>query len=123
MVNKGGNLPREFDLQGHAKEAPTMSTDDFHDLLYHLWTSRLSCFVSEKIRIRFHLLLLLAAYTETRPGALVGNGTESCVANKRYLQFEHCKLVLLKDHDAPQDARPLRVLEVTLKHRKNGASP
>jgi hypothetical protein len=125
MVNKGGKLCKEFHLRDSDADEPplTVSVDDFYDLLYSLWTSTVSIFVSEALRIQTHLLLLICAYTGSRPGAVLGTQSKSSLLKKKYLQFQHCKIILLKDEEMPAEARPLRALEVKFLYRKNKAVP
>ncbi|OCT52714.1 hypothetical protein CLCR_09614 [Cladophialophora carrionii] len=128
MLHQGGSIYNDYQFNNDngtddVDEPITLSLDDFNLLLYVGWTSKHSYFVAEGIRIRTHFLNLFCGYTGTRPGAVLGSDSEASRSNKRYLRFCHCKIVLLRGREEDPNARPLRVLEVILKHRKNKAKP
>ncbi|EXJ95092.1 hypothetical protein A1O1_00211 [Capronia coronata CBS 617.96] len=121
---KVGSMKRRIDalarlhivkFRKHTKEPTTVSLDDFLVLLYNLWLSAFAYFTCGSLRIRLHLLLLLIAYSGTRPGAVLSGRSPESLKQGKYLQWADCKLVLLKDD------RPLRLLEVAFRHRKGDA--
>ena len=93
-----------------------MLIDDFWDLLSCLWMRPECSFKIEHARIKFHLFKLLAAYSASRPAAILGTvNMEGEIWH--YLTYRDCRLVLLPDPSEPD--RPVRCLEVTFRWTKN----
>ncbi|KAF7505049.1 hypothetical protein GJ744_001268 [Endocarpon pusillum] len=109
-ISAKGSLTKDHQLSVMPKEKPVISVDDFWDMLSCLWQTDDCPFIIERMRVQFHLYELIAAYTGSRPGALLS------------LHYKDCKLSLLPDLEP--HGRPIFVLEITFRHTKNdkGAS-
>jgi len=120
-----------------------MNIDDVYLVLHHLWvldTSVLdtSVFPDERQRLQLAFLILLSAYTATRPAALVYKVTDQVKQREHYLGWEKDKhkendemeldwediktlcyedvtLLVLPN---PEGKRDLLAMEVTLKYTK-----
>jgi hypothetical protein len=60
-----------YNLDVSTAEKPVMNVDDVYLILYHLWAVDTATFRDGRQRLQIALLVLLTAYTATRPGALV----------------------------------------------------
>ena len=60
-----------YNLDVSTAEKPVMNVDDVYLILYHLWAVDTATFPDGRQRLQLALLVLLTAYTATRPGALV----------------------------------------------------
>jgi len=65
-----GYLTKLYSLDTTAREKPVMNVDDVYLVLHHHWVLDDSVFPDERQRLQLALLLLLSAYTATRPAAL-----------------------------------------------------
>ncbi|KAB2570183.1 hypothetical protein DBV05_g11146 [Lasiodiplodia theobromae] len=115
-----------------------MNVDDIFLILHHHWVVDSSIFPDERQRLQLAFLLLLSAYTATRPGALVYSATDRKKQREHYigwendgseedermdytaeevktLCYEDVTLLLLPN---PQADRDILVMEVTLKYTK-----
>ena len=104
----------EYDLDLSAKEKPVMSVEDLLVTLHHLWAFDHSAFPIERQRVQLALLLLIMAYTSSRPGALVeascAAGTNECVT------YNDVRILLIPNPE--ESARNVIVMEVTLRYTK-----
>jgi hypothetical protein len=64
-------LTERYNLDISTKEKPVMNIDDVFLVLHHHWVLDTSTFPDERQRLQLAFLVLLCAYTGTRPGALV----------------------------------------------------
>lgn len=64
-------LTEEFGLQDITRRKDIASILDLEILLHQLWALDDTLFKHERIRIQMALLIMLVAYTTTRPGAVV----------------------------------------------------
>jgi hypothetical protein len=133
-LENGGYLVRKKGLNVDPKEKQTMNVDDFHDVMATLWQAPMERLYLQVESQREDLWLFehLAAYTGTRPGALVDNtrNVESKYMtgeNDEFatvytlndlLRYKHCSLVLYPPED--ESSFGDFVLEIDLKHTKGG---
>ncbi|KAB2570188.1 hypothetical protein DBV05_g11145 [Lasiodiplodia theobromae] len=66
-----------------------MNVDDIFLILHHHWALDTSVFPDERQRLQLAFLLLLSAYTATRPGALVYNATDRKKQREHYIGWEN----------------------------------
>lgn len=115
-----------------------MNVDDIFLILHHHWVVDSSVFPDERQRLQLAFLLLLSAYTATRPGALVYSAIDRKKQREHYigwendesendsrtdcasegvktLCYEDVTLLLLPNPSADRD---ILVIEVTLKYTK-----
>jgi hypothetical protein len=115
-----------------------MDIDDVYLVLHHLWVLDTSVFPDERQRLQLAFLILLSAYTATRPAALVYKATDQVKQREHYLGWENDKhddddkmeldwediktlcyedvtLLMLPN---PEGKRDLLAMEVTLKYTK-----
>ena len=82
-------MTEEYALDNVEIEKPLLEADDFVELIRHHWASDINVFPNERQRLQLAALLLLAAFTGSRPEALlsltyrdldlyVEKGTDSC---------------------------------------------
>ncbi|EJP61053.1 FluG domain-containing protein [Beauveria bassiana ARSEF 2860] len=135
-----GYLTIRYNLDTSVKEKPVMNIDDVYLVLHHHWVLDTSVFPDERQRIQLALLILIQAYTATRPRVLAYKklsekaiadhyyGSENGEDQPKYAEdwdaeeddfkticYRDVKLVLLKD---PDGGRDLPVMEVTLRFTK-----
>jgi len=60
-----------FNLDPSTGEKPVMNVDDIYLILHHHWVVDTATFPDGRQRLQIAFLVLLTAYTATRPGALV----------------------------------------------------
>ena len=113
-LSTNGVITTEHNLSLARKEKPTIVIDDFWDMLSCLWLSEECSFVIEMLRIQFHWYELIAGYTGSRPGSILGTMNDDGTIDG-FVRWRDCKLFLL-----PASPRPLPVLEITFHHTKNG---
>ena len=102
-----------FDLSVAPK--PTMTTEDLAIIIHYRWVHDSSIFPIERQRVQFAFVMLLIAYTGSRPGALMN--TESGEESKaKGLRYEDIELVLLRDPENP--AVHVLVMHAVLHHMK-----
>ncbi|KAH7124710.1 hypothetical protein EDB81DRAFT_606118, partial [Dactylonectria macrodidyma] len=71
-----GYLTIQYNLDTSEKEKPVMNVDDVYLVQHHLYVHDTSIFPDERQRIQLALLILLQAYTATRPRAVqIDDGT------------------------------------------------
>lgn len=115
-----------------------MNVDDLFLVLHHHWVLDTSVFPDERQRLQLALLLLLQAYTATRPGALVykqtnrenlkmhdiesESGGESRIPDKTGLEWAEIKTLCYRDVTIlllpSPGGRDVLAMEVTLRFTK-----
>ncbi|KAF2471333.1 uncharacterized protein BDR25DRAFT_223650 [Lindgomyces ingoldianus] len=132
-----GYLTKKYNLDTTAREKPVMNVDDVYLVLHHHWVLDDSVFPDERQRLQLALLLLLSAYTATRPAALVYAMINKRKRREHYigweedqsdcgdmdldlediktLCYEDVKLLMLPN---PEGKRDILVMEVTLRYTK-----
>lgn len=134
-----GYLTIQYHLDTSEKEKPVMNVDDVYLVQHHLYVHDTSIFPDERQRIQLALLILLQAYTATRPRVLVykhidkekmrdhyfgweDDITEAEVAewdpdvdDFKTISYRDINLFLLKGEDGGRD---LPAMEVTLRYTK-----
>src|SRR2546423_15685414 len=80
-----GYLTRKYSLDTTTREKPVMNVDDVFLILHHHWVLDTSIFPDERQRLQLAFLLLLSAYTATRPAALVYKATSRRRQREHYI--------------------------------------
>jgi hypothetical protein len=99
-----------------------MNINDLLLVLQYHWAFDREAFPHERQRVQLSLLLLMAAYTATRPGALVESGCAR--GSNRAICYKDINLLILSNPNPGE--RDLLVMEVTLVYRKgdqDGSKP
>jgi hypothetical protein len=65
------DLAEQFNLDRSVGEKPVMNVDDLYIVLHHHWTKDTTPYTDGRQIIQLAFLLLVSAYTASRPGALV----------------------------------------------------
>jgi hypothetical protein len=65
------DLTRLYNLDLSTKEKPVMNIDDVFLVLHHHWVMDTATFLNRRQRLQVAFLVLMIAYTASRPGALV----------------------------------------------------
>ena len=99
-----GGLTEEYDLDNTETEKPLLEADDFAEVIQYHWVSDINVFPNERQRVQLAAILLLAAYTGSRPHAL--------------LSLTYRDLDLYVDRDSESGAHVLK-LGVTLTKTKS----
>ncbi|KIX04163.1 uncharacterized protein Z518_07717 [Rhinocladiella mackenziei CBS 650.93] len=84
-----GYLTVEYNLDTGVREKPVMDIDDVFLVLHHHWVLDTPVFPDERQRLQLALLLLLSAYTATRPAALVYKATNHTKQREHYFGWEN----------------------------------
>jgi hypothetical protein len=71
------------------REKAVMDVDDVYLVLHHLWVLDTSVFPDEQQRLQLAFLILLSAYTATRPAALVYKVIDQIKQREHYLGWEN----------------------------------
>jgi integrase len=66
-----GPLTQEYGLDNVETEKPLLEADDFVEVLQYHWASDINVFPHERQRVQVAAILLLAAFTGSRPHALL----------------------------------------------------
>ncbi len=66
-----GPLTEEYGLDDIEVEKPLLEADDFVELIRYHWASDINVFPNERQRLQLAAILLLAAFTGSRPQALL----------------------------------------------------
>jgi hypothetical protein len=66
-----GPLTEEYGLDNIETEKPLLEADDFVELIRYHWVSDINVFPNERQRVQLAAILLLAAFTGSRPRALL----------------------------------------------------
>jgi len=114
------------------REKPVLNVDDLYKLLYYLWAHDQTVFCDERQRLQLHFLILITAYTASRPGALVWNpaneierqakdsrgdsGPTPGLSTWNGLAYRHVTLVILPSPTAVRGV--LLCAEISLDHLK-----
>jgi len=105
-----GPLQDEYDLDLSVRSKPVMSVDDLLVVLHYHWALDTATFPHERQRVQLALLLLMIAYTASRPGALVESG---CLrGSNEVLYYKDIRLLVIENPKEP--GHNLLVMEVTL---------
>ena len=64
-------MTEEYDLDNTETEKLLLEADDFVELIRYHWASDINVFPNERQRIQLAAILLLAAFTGSRPEALL----------------------------------------------------
>jgi hypothetical protein len=118
-----------------------MNVDDIYLVIHHHWVQDTSVFPDERQRLQLALLILLHAYTATRPAALVyksidrrklkeryigwedESGSDADINDEMDLEWEEIKTLCYEDVTLlmlpnPEGKRDILVMEVKLKYTK-----
>ncbi len=93
-----------------------MNVNDLLLVLQYHWAFDTETFPHERQRVQLSLLLLMAAYTATRPGALVESGCAR--GSNRAICYKDIDLLILSIPNPGE--RDVLIMEATLIHRKGG---
>ncbi|CEJ91512.1 Putative FluG domain-containing protein [[Torrubiella] hemipterigena] len=134
-----GYLTIRYKLDTSVNEKPVMDVDDVYLVQHHHWVHDTSIFPDERQRIQLAFLILLQAYTATRPRVFaykklskkaihdhyfgsededIMNEAEEWDSNEddfKTICYKDVRLILLKN---PDGGRDLPALEVTLRYTK-----
>ncbi|KAE8547697.1 hypothetical protein EYB25_009490 [Talaromyces marneffei] len=66
-----GPLTKEYDLDNTESEKPLLEAEEFMEVIQYHWAADINIFPNERQRVQVAAILLLAAYTGSRPGALL----------------------------------------------------
>lgn len=66
-----GQLTKEYGLDTSEREPQLLEADDFVVVIQYHWASDINVFPNERQRVQVASILLLAAFTGSRPGALL----------------------------------------------------
>ena len=66
------DLADEHDLNESETDKPLLDVEDFWEVLQCHWVTDTNKFPHERQRVQLSTILLFAAYTSSRPGALLG---------------------------------------------------
>ncbi|CEJ83106.1 Putative FluG domain-containing protein [[Torrubiella] hemipterigena] len=134
-----GYLTIRYNLDTSVNEKPVMDVDDVYLVQHHNWVHDTSIFTDERQRIQLACLIILQAYTATRPRAFSYKKLSKTAIDDHYfgreqedsmneaeewdpteddfktICYRDVVLVLLKN---PDGGRDLPVLEVTLRYTK-----
>ena len=100
----GNDLTHEYQLIDLEKAKPTLDAQDFLEVLRYHWLSDTNVFTSELQRVQLATILLAAAFTGSRPSALLA------------IEYRDLELFLLRD---PISGLPTMVLKITLTKTKS----
>ncbi|KAI9765002.1 MAG: hypothetical protein M1840_007924 [Geoglossum simile] len=108
------SLKDEYELSTEVRTKPDMSVEDLRFALRHHWAYDQELYSTERQRVQMSLMLLLCAYTGSRPGAIIESGCAR--GSNRALRYRDVELMLIPN---PQSGgRDLWVMKVTLVFRK-----
>ncbi|KAM4067411.1 hypothetical protein HRG_001360 [Hirsutella rhossiliensis] len=135
-----GYLTIRYKLDTSVNEKPVMDVDDVYLVQHHHWVHDTSVFPDERQRIQLAFLILLQAYTATRPRVLAYKRLDTNAVNDHYfgcedeatqvdyadefdpkeddfktICYRDVQLLLLKN---PDGGRDLPAMEVTLRFTK-----
>ncbi|ESZ91826.1 hypothetical protein SBOR_7778 [Sclerotinia borealis F-4128] len=108
------DLARRLKLSTRTRVKPIATTDDLRDLIGYLWMNNLHHFDYERTRIQLAFMIMLLAYTASRPSAIVESNAYHLTGQA--MLYKDLKFSLQKDKDGD---RPQMSLEVTFNFRKN----
>jgi len=107
-------LKEEHDLEDSETSLPVMSVNDLFQILHNHWAFDAGTFPHERQRVQLSLLLLMMAYTSSRPGAIVESGCAK--GSNEALCYKDVKILVIP---APDGAyRDKLVMTVSLRYMK-----
>jgi hypothetical protein len=139
-------LTERYQLDISTKEKPVANVDDVYLVLHHHWAFDTSIFPDERQRLQLAFVILICAYTATRPGAVVYVQRNAKVLTEcaigpdpecyqetqdntmnlnpeeifECLCYKHVTLVLLPNPDGERDILAMEVdLRFTKGHKRN----
>lgn len=96
------------------KKKPVMSVEDLLLIIHHLWVSNGCAFPVERQRVQLATLLLLTAYTSSRPGALIeascAPGSNECIT------YNDIRILVIRNPE--ESTTNIVVMEITLRYTK-----
>ena len=99
-----GPLTKEHDLEVTETDKPVLEAEDLLEVLRYHWVTDTNIFPNERQRVQLATLLLLAAYTGSRPGALLA------------ITYEDVRLFVLRD---PKTGKLVRMMQICLRKTKS----
>ena len=114
-----GPLTKEYNLDNTETEPKLLEADDFKEVIQYHWASDINVFPNERQRVQFAAILLLAAFTGSRPGALL----HITYRDLRLYVEKHCKtgkhelklaVTLSKTKSGQKRRRPWVILPICL---------
>ncbi|TPX19903.1 hypothetical protein DIZ76_017697 [Coccidioides immitis] len=109
-----GPLTDEYNLDLSVKSKPTMSVEDLLSILHYHWCLDTSPVPHERYTVQLLLLMLMTAYTSSRPGALIESGCAR--GSNDALRYRDVVLRVIPNPEQPD--RHVLVMEVTLMYMK-----
>nr|KMM73308.1 hypothetical protein CPAG_09597 [Coccidioides posadasii RMSCC 3488] len=109
-----GPLTDEYNLDLSVKSKPTMSVEDLLSILHYHWCLDTSPVPHERYTVQLPLLMLMTAYTSSRPGALIESGCAR--GSNDALRYRDVVLRVIPNPEQPD--RHVLVMEVTLMYMK-----
>lgn len=64
-------MTKEYGLDNTESEKPLLEAEEFVEVIQYHWAADINVFPNERQRVQVAAILLLAAYTGSRPGALL----------------------------------------------------
>ncbi|PGH23708.1 hypothetical protein AJ80_02314 [Polytolypa hystricis UAMH7299] len=117
-----GPLTDEYGLDLSVKCKPTLSVEDLLSVLHYHWCLDSLVVPHERYTVQLPLLMLMTAYTSSRPGALIESGCAR--GSNDALRYRDVVLRVIPNPDEPH--RHVLVMEVTLmfmKGKRNKSRP
>lgn len=93
-----------------------MSVEDLRCVLQHHWAYDQETYATERQRVQMSLLLLLSAFTSSRPGAIL----ESGCAKGSNQALQYCDVELMLVPNPISGRRDLWIMKVTFVFLKRG---
>ena len=106
-----GPLAREHGLDDSETDKPLLDAEDFLEVLRCHWVTDTNSFPHERQRVQVATILLLAAVTGSRPGALLG------------ITYGDIELFMLRDKNTGEIALTLQVRLKKTKLRQKRKRP
>ena len=95
---------------------PLLGVEDLLMILWYHWTTDHCAFSHERLRVQLALILLVAAYIATRPGAIVEH--QYVKGTNKVLCYKDIGLAILRNPELGK--RDVLVMVVILLHTKGG---
>ncbi|KAI9773157.1 MAG: hypothetical protein M1840_008278 [Geoglossum simile] len=109
-----GPLKEEHDLEDSETSLPVMSVNDLFQILQYHWAFDAGSLPHERQRVQLSLLLLMMAYTSSRPGAIVESGCAK--GSNEALCYKDVKILVIPGSDGAY--RDTLVMTITLRYMK-----
>lgn len=106
-----GPLTEEYGLDNTETEKPLLEADDFVEVIRYHWVSDINIFPNERQRVQLAAILLLAAFTGSRPHALLS------------LTYRDLNLYVDQDKDTGEHVLKLGVKLTKTKSRQKRKRP